>query len=163
MQIDFEQPEHSGAIESLLDLAFGTSRTTKTVYRLREGVAPLGELCFVALKSGEIQGSIRYWPVKIAGIHPALLLGPVAVVEQRRSEGVGAVLIEHSLTRAAILGHRIVLLVGDAPYYGRFGFRRELTLDICLPGPVDLERFLGLDLVPGAFIGVKGLVGRNSQ
>ncbi len=161
MQIVFEQPEHSGDIESLLDAAFGDKRSAKTVYRLREGVAPLRELCFVALENGVLQGSIRYWPVTIGGTLPALLLGPVAVIEERRSEGLGAVLIEHSLAQAATLGHRIVLLVGDAPYYGRFGFRRDLTLDLGLPGPVDLERFLGFDLVPGALSGVRGVVARS--
>ena len=160
MPIIAEQPEHSAAIEALLDIAFGGTRAAKTVYRLREGVAPLGDLGFVAIQDGVLQGTIRYWPVTIAGTLPALLLGPVAVSEERRSEGLGAVLIEHTLARAAELGHRIVLLVGDAPYYGRFGFRRALTLGLELPGPVDLERFLGLDLAPGALDGVKGRVGR---
>jgi len=160
MQIIAEQPGHSVAIEALLDLSFGGGRAAKTVYRLREGVAPLAELCFVAIEGGVVQGTIRYWPVTIGDGLPALLLGPIAVAEERRSEGLGAVLIEHSLARAATLGHRIVLLVGDAPYYGRFGFRRDLALGLTLPGPVDLERFLALDLVPGALEGVAGEVGR---
>ena len=160
MQIIAEQPEHAAAIEALLDLSFGGGRAAKTVYRLREGVAPIACLCFVAIEEGELQGTIRYWPVTIGGGLAALLLGPIAVAEDRRSEGLGAVLIEHSLARAAELGHRIVLLVGDAPYYGRVGFRRELALGLSLPGPVDPERFLALDLVPGALDGVAGAVGR---
>ena len=159
MQIIAEQPEHAPAIEALLDLSFGSGRAAKTVYRLRQGVAPIPELCFVAVEAEVLQGTIRYWPVTLAGTLPALLLGPIAVAEERRSEGLGAVLIEHSLAQAAKLGHRIVLLVGDAPYYGRFGFRRDLALGLDLPGPVDLERFLGLDLVPGALDGVCGAVG----
>ena len=160
MQIIAEQPEHSAAIEALLDLSFGSGRAAKTVYRLREGVAAIPELSFVAVEAGVLQGTIRYWPVTIDGALSALLLGPIAVAEERRSEGLGAVLIEHSLARAAEMGHRIVLLVGDAPYYGRFGFRRDLALGLTLPGPVDLERFLALDLVPGALDGARGAVGR---
>ncbi|MEI6557513.1 MAG: N-acetyltransferase [Rhodospirillaceae bacterium] len=160
MQIIAEPPDHAGAIEALLDQAFGGGRAAKTVYRLRDGVAPIADLCFAAVEDGEVQGTIRYWPVTIGGALPALLLGPIAVAGPRRCEGLGAVLIDHSLARAAALGHRIVLLVGDAPYYGRFGFRRALTLGLSLPGPVDLERFLGLDLVPGALDGVVGAVGR---
>ena len=160
MQIIAELPEHAPAIEVLLDIAFGGARAAKTVYRLRQGVAPLADLCFVAHEGGVLQGTIRYWPVTIGEALPALLLGPIAVAEERRSEGLGAVLIEHSLARAAALGHRIVLLVGDAPYYGRFGFRRDLALGLTLPGPVDLERFLALDLAPGALEGVSGAVGR---
>ncbi len=160
MRIIGEQPEHSGAIEALLDVAFGPGRVNKTVYRLRDGVAPIAELCFVALEGDLLQGAIRYWPVTIGSSVPALLLGPVAVAEDRRSEGLGAVLIEHSLARAMELGHHAVLLVGDAPYYCRFGFRHELVRTLSLPGPVDINRFLGLDLAPGAFEGAGGLVGR---
>ena len=160
MKIIAERPEHSGAIEVLLDQAFGGDRTAKTVYRLREGVAPSADLCFVAVAGGVLQGTIRYWPVMIGDDLPALLLGPIAVAGERRSEGLGAVLIEHSLARAADLGHRIVLLVGDEPYYGRFGFRRDLALGLTLPGPVDPARFLARALVPGALDGVVGPVRR---
>jgi predicted N-acetyltransferase YhbS len=156
MQIIAEQPGHTGGIEGLLDLAFGTDRSNKTVYRLRAGVEPLRELCFVALQNNHIEGTIRYWPITIGMEHPALLLGPIAVAEHRRSEGLGGVLIRYSLNRAAALGHRIVLLVGDAPYYQRFGFSRAQTLGLTLPGPVNLDRFLGLDLVPGALDGLSG-------
>jgi predicted N-acetyltransferase YhbS len=162
MPIIAEQPGHAPAIEHLLDSAFGVNRGSKTVYRLREGVAPIAELCLVAVAEADqtrVEATIRYWPITIAGAVPALLLGPIAVAEERRCEGLGAVLIQASLERAAALGHRVVLLVGDAPYYERFGFSRALTLALTLPGPVDLDRFLGLELVPGALTGVAGAVG----
>ncbi len=158
MQIITERPSHAAAIEAILDEAFGADRHGKTVYRLREGVDPVGALCFVAIEGEAVEGTIRYWPVSIAGGIPALMLGPVAVSGGRRNEGLGGVLIRYSLERAAELGHRIVLLVGDAPYYGRFGFSRSLALGLTLPGPVDPERVLGLDLVPGALEGVRGMV-----
>lgn len=158
MRIIAEQPDHAAGIEDLLDLAFGADRAVKTVYRLRAGVSPVEDLCFVAVQGDAVEGTIRYWPVTIAGRAPALLLGPIAVAEHRRSEGLGGVLIRFSLNRAWALGHRIVLLVGDAPYYQRFGFSRSRTLGLTLPGPVDLDRFLGLELMPGALDGVVGAV-----
>lgn len=160
MKIIPEQPQHAAAIVSLLDLSFGTNRHGKTVYRLREDVAPIAGLSLVAVKDGAVEGTIRYWPVTIGGVTPALLLGPIAIAPHRRSEGLGAQLIRVSLNRAAAAGHRIVLLVGDAPYYSRFGFTREGAKALSLPGPVDLERFLALDLVPGALAGVSGMVDR---
>ncbi|CAK0759514.1 putative acetyltransferase [Azospirillaceae bacterium] len=158
MRITAEQPGHAAAIEALLDESFGPARFSKTVYRLRHGVEPVHALSLVALWGEVLEGTIRYWPVSIAGTVPALLLGPVAVSAHRRSGGLGGVLIRHSLESAAALGHRIVLLVGDAPYYTRFGFRRDLAEPLALPGPVDLERFLALELVTGALDGVSGMV-----
>ena len=161
MNLTLEQPAHAGAIEMLLDRAFGPKRNAKTVYKLRRGVAPVADLCFVALEAdGELAGTIRYWPITIGGGLKALLLGPIAVAETHRGDGLGGRLIRESLARATELGHRIVLLVGDAPYYTRFGFSRDKTLGLRLPGPVDLDRFLGLELSPGALLGVTGRVGR---
>lgn len=168
MNITHERPADAGAIEALLDAAFGPKRHAKTVYRLRAGVDPVQDLSFVAVATDTfgaeiLVGTIRYWPVAIGGsggATPALLLGPIAVAPDHRGLGVGGALIRHSLGRAAALGHRIVLLVGDAPYYGRFGFGREKMAGLTLPGPVELDRFLGLELTPGALDGVSGLVDR---
>lgn len=154
-----ESPQDDVAINRLLDVCFGASRHNKTVYRLRSGVAPLPELCFVAraVPAGPLQGTIRYWPVRIEKT-PALLLGPIAVAPEGQGHGVGAQLMTHSLETARRNGHRIVLLVGDAPYYGRFGFTRGLAEGLILPGPVDPARFLALELAPGALAGVQGRV-----
>ena len=115
---------------------------------------------FDDLGNERLKGTIRYWPVGIGGTTPALLLGPIAVEPGLQGSGLGSRLIRMTLNKAAAAGHRIVLLVGDAPYYERFGFTRERTLDLQFPGPVDLNRFLGLELVPGALDGVSGMVGR---
>ncbi|WP_084438269.1 GNAT family N-acetyltransferase [Niveispirillum irakense] len=165
MNITVELPAHAGAIEQLLDTSFGPKRHTKTVYRLRKNVAPVADLCFVATDTDvdgneKLVGTIRYWPIMLGGTVPALLLGPIAIDPEHRSGGLGGKMIRHSLARAAELGHRIVILVGDAPYYVRFGFSREKTLALSLPGPVDPARFLGLELVDGALDGVTGTVGR---
>jgi predicted N-acetyltransferase YhbS len=155
-----ESPAHAEAIERLLDAAFGANRQQKTSYRLREGVAPVPGLSWVVVDdhSNDLLATIRYWPVQIGGIHPALLLGPIAVDASRRGEGWGGLLMHTTLERARLAGHSRVLLVGDAPYYGRFGFTRAVTTALTLPGPVELSRFLGLELVPGAFTGVRGAV-----
>jgi len=165
MNITPEQPRHAAAIEALLDTAFGPDRQSKTAYRLRDGVAPIQELCLVATEVDaagreHLKGTIRYWPVTIGGTTPALLLGPIAVAPALQGTGLGSKLIRQTLNLAAAAGHRIVLLVGDAPYYERFGFSRAMTQALQFPGPVDLDRFLGLELVPGALQGVSGMVGR---
>ena len=159
MIITHERPGDAGAIETLLDTAFGPGRTAKTVYRLRAGIDPLPDLSYVAIDDvGVLVGTLRYWPVSIGGKTPTLMLGPIAVCAHLRGQGVGAEMIRLSLEHAAALGHQSVLLVGDAPYYQRFGFSRSLTLGLTLPGPVDLDRFLGLELVPGALTGIEGPV-----
>ncbi|MBI1208878.1 MAG: GNAT family N-acetyltransferase [Azospirillum sp.] len=155
-----EQPGHAGAIETLLDTAFGPERNGKTVYRLRQSVAPAAGLSLIALEGSTLAGTIRYWPILLAGSVPALLLGPIAVASDLRCRGVGARLIGRSLNRAAALGHRAVILVGDAPYYEPFGFSRQTTLGLTLPGPVDYNRLLGLDLVPGTLDGLNGPISR---
>ncbi|MGQ9371657.1 GNAT family N-acetyltransferase [Azospirillum sp. ST 5-10] len=166
MIVTTEEPRHAAAIEALLDRAFGPNRHAKTAYRLRDGVAPLPELCLVAIEHDDhgnevLEGTIRYWPVLLGGMTPALMLGPIAVAPHWRGGGLGSKLIRMSLNKAAAAGHRAVILVGDAPYYGRFGFTRDLTLGLEMPGPVDPARFLGLELVPGALAGAAGVVGRH--
>jgi predicted N-acetyltransferase YhbS len=159
MKTSPETPEDRDDIERLLDLAFGPDRAGKTVYRLRAGVEPIAELCTVIRVDGELKGSLRYWPVVIGEARvPALLLGPVAVLPQDRGRGYARALIWDSLEVARRLGYGIVLLVGDEPYYVKFGFTRAFTKALELPGPVDLNRFLGLELTPRALAGVSGML-----
>lgn len=162
MDIFPESPTDGAAIEQLLDAAFGTDRAGKTVYKLRQGIPPVPELGFVIRDvSGSLKGSLRFWPIAIGRSQvPAILLGPIAVAPDDRGKGYAKALIWHGLGVARALGHRIVLLVGDAPYYEQFGFRREAAVPMQLPGWVDESRFLGLELVPGALTGVEGMVGR---
>ncbi|MEI9983210.1 MAG: N-acetyltransferase [Aliidongia sp.] len=127
-----ERPEHAGAIETLLDAAFGADRHAKISYSYREGVERVVPLCLVALDDGVLAATIRYWPVMI-GDAPALLLGPVAVAESHRNAGLGGKLIRCSLDRARTLGYRSVLLVGDEAYYGRFGFHPASRHGIVMP------------------------------
>lgn len=143
--------------EALLDAAFGPARFTKTCERLREGRLASAGLGFVAVADGALVGTVRLWDVAI-GDRASLMLGPLAVDTRLRSAGIGGALMEHALGRARKLGHESVILVGDAPYYARFGFDAAPTEAFVLPGPVERSRFLGLELVPGAFEGVQGHV-----
>ncbi len=146
------------ARETLLDEAFGACRFQKTSERLREGRLPAQGLAFSALDGAGLVGTVRLWNVQAASGHDMLLLGPLAVAASACGKGVGGALMRHALRRAQALGHRAVILVGDAPYYERFGFRADLTGDLDLPGPVDRARFLGIELVAGALEGARGLV-----
>ena len=155
MELARETMEDMWEVEALFDLGFAPGRELLSSYRLRDGVAPVAPLCLVARQSGVLGGAIRYWPVR-AGEAPALLLGPVAVHPTRQGEGLGGLLIRDSLRRAAELGHERVMLVGDAPYYGRFGFGRLDRIE--MPPPTNPDRVLGLELVPGAWTDVTGFV-----
>lgn len=150
----------SPAIEHLLDLAFGPSRRSKTSYRLREGNAAVPGLSHV-VRDDEVglAGTISYWPLAIgARGTPALLLGPLAIHPQRQNRGIGLTLMQQTLAMAKAQGHRLVLLVGDAPYYARVGFAQVPEGQLLLPGPVDPKRLLFLEWVPGSLQQAQGLV-----
>lgn len=147
-------------IEQLLDIAFGIDRRIKTSYRLREGSSPAEGLSLV-VRDAEVglAGSISFWPLAIGKTGtPALLLGPLVVHPERQGIGVGLALMQEGLARAKARGHGLVILVGDAPYYARVGFQKLPAGQLILPGPVDLNRFLYVELVPGALAKAHGLV-----
>lgn len=141
-------------VEALYDLCFGPGRTALSSYRLREGVLTVAPLC-LCLRDGDgtLAAVIRYWPA-LVGKDDVLLLGPIAVHPTRQGEGLGGLLINESLGLARRLGWERVLLVGDAPYYGRFGFSR--LEGVVMPPPTNPDRVLGLELTPGAWGGVTG-------
>jgi predicted N-acetyltransferase YhbS len=159
-----ETPDDSAEVEYLYDLAFAPGRTALSSYRLREGVEPVADLRLVARDEYDVlAGAIRYWPVRVgAAGHPALLLGPVAVHPTRQGEGLGGLLIAGSLHRAEGLGWSRVILVGDEPYYRRFGFTRDTARGLDYPPPTNPDRLLARALRPGAFDGVAGMVRRWS-
>jgi len=151
-----EQTEDHWEVEALYDTCFAPGREALSSYRLREGLPPVRGLSHVARDvQGILAGAIRYWPVRV-GQAPTLLLGPVAVHPTRQSEGLGGLLIEHSLACAQPAGWERVMLVGDAPYYRRFGFS-QLT-GVIMPPPTNPDRVLGRALVPDAWDGLRGEV-----
>jgi predicted N-acetyltransferase YhbS len=157
-----ERPSDVAAREALLDEGFGLGRFAKTSQRLRDGRTPADGLALVARDGDEVVGTLRCWRVD-AGDRPALLLGPLAVAKSHRSLGLGSALMREALWRAAMRGHKAVLLVGDARYYARFGFEASLTRGLDLPGPVDRARFLGFEIAPGALSGAGGVVTANGR
>lgn len=158
-QIEIERPEHGPAIEALLDLSFGPGRYAKTAQRLREGNKAVPDLSYVAFTGeGEARrmvGSLTFWPILIGG-KPGLMLGPLAVEPALRGKGCGIQMMERGLADARKLGYRLVILVGDAPYYARVGFGPVPPGRLTMPGPVDASRLLYRELDIGAFTGVKG-------
>ncbi|MBV9458937.1 MAG: N-acetyltransferase [Bradyrhizobium sp.] len=145
------------AREALLDACFGDNRHMRTCQRLRDGRAPAEGLALSAVARGQLVGTVRLWHVSAGGI-PALILGPLAVGSACRKLGVGAALMDHALAAARARGHRAVLLLGDAPYYERFGFSAEKARELALPGAFERERLLGLELVEGALDGAWGMI-----
>lgn len=149
------------AVEALHEHAFGPGRHVRTAARLREGVEADPDLSLVATVRGRLAGSVTLTPIVI-GRAPALLLGPLAVDPDFEGRGVGGRLVREALARAQAAGHRMVLLVGDASYYGRFGFHRVEPDRVWLPGPVDPRRVLVAELVEGARAAAQGPVGKAS-
>jgi hypothetical protein len=145
------------AREALLDGAFGETRHLRTCQRLRDGRAPAEGLAFSAVREGKLVGTVRLWHVSAGGI-PALILGPLAVETGCRKLGIGAALMDHALAAARSRGHRAVILLGDAPYYGRFGFSAYNTGELLLPGPFERDRLLALELREGGLDGAWGMV-----
>jgi predicted N-acetyltransferase YhbS len=151
------------AREALLDGALGAARLTKAAERLRDGRLPAHGLAFVAYEGRKLVGTLRLWNVSAGPGRPALLLGPLAVASQWRNQGIGAALVRHALAAATARGHAAVLLVGDAPYYARFGFTAEKTRDLWLPGPYERDRLLACELRPGALDGARGLISATGR
>jgi len=145
------------AREALLDACFGDNRHTRTCQRLRDGRAPAEGLALSAVRQGRLVGTVRLWRVSVGGV-PALMLGPLAVDDSCRSLGLGAALMEHALAVAKARGHGAVILLGDAPYYTRFGFTADKTGELSLPGPFERDRLLGLELREGALDGAWGMI-----
>jgi predicted N-acetyltransferase YhbS len=152
-----ERASDVAAREALLDACFGASRHARTCQRLRDGRAPAEGLSLSALCEGRLVGTVRLWHVS-AGGKPALMLGPLAVEASSRKLGVGAALMDHALGAAAARGHRAVILLGDAPYYARFGFTAAKTGELSPPGPFERNRLLGLELHEGGLDGAWGMI-----
>src|ERR1700722_18311555 len=149
------------AREALLDACFGVNRHMRTCQRLRDGRAPAEGLALSVVRQNGLNerlvGTVRLWHVSAGGV-PALVLGPLAVDSSCRDLGVGAALMNHALAAATARGHRAVILLGDAPYYARYGFTGLKTGELSLPGPFERDRLLGLELREGALDGAWGMI-----
>jgi len=145
------------AREALLDACFGANRDARTCQRLREGRAPAEGLSLSAVRGDDLVGTVRLWHVRSGG-RPALVLGPLAVDPSCRKLGIGAALVEQALAIARARGHRAVILLGDAPYYARFGFSTQKASRLTLPGPFERDRLLAFELCEGALQEASGMI-----
>jgi predicted N-acetyltransferase YhbS len=153
-----EIPADWWEVEELYDLTFAPGRTALSSYRLRENVAPLADLCMTARDpQGVLAGVVRCWPTQV-GQAPSVLLGPIAVHPTRQGEGIAAILMMNCIDAARKAGWSRILLVGDYPYYSRYGF--EPIANVIMPPPTNPDRVLGLNLREGAWDGVFGEVRR---
>ncbi len=152
----------TGAREALLNRGFGPARFRKTSEKLRKG--RVAAFAFTAVDAkGKLIGTVRLWHIIAGSAGPSLLLGPLAVDAKHQKSGIGRALMDHAIATARAEGHDSILLVGDAPYYTRFGFFQGLTRSLHLPGPVDRARFLGLELTEQALDGAEGLVAASGE
>lgn len=156
--VDLETEADWWEVEALYDLCFAPGREALSSYRLRNNTSPVPELCLLSRDDdGVLAGAVRVWPVKVS-THQALLLGPIAVHPTRQGEGLGGVLIGEVIQRAGAYGWQRILLVGDLPYYQRFGFVKLTCVE--MPPPTNPDRVLGVALTPNAWDGVAGIVHR---
>ena len=152
-----ERSSDVAAREALLDVCFGEGRDARTCQRLRDGRLPAEGLAFSAVIKGKLVGTVRLWHVS-AGGRAALVLGPLAVDPACQKFGIGAALMRHAIAEARRLGHAAIILLGDAPYYARFGFQAGKAAELQLPGRFERERLLGLELTDGALTGAWGMI-----
>ena len=143
-----ERVQDAPAVDALIDLAFGPGRYAKAAERLREGREPVRDLSFVARDDGVIVGCVRQYDIVI-GETPALLLGPFAVEESQRGQGLGAALIRHACAAADAAGRHVILLIGDEAFFAPLGFSGAAARRVIMPGPVDQNRVLARALTVG--------------
>jgi predicted N-acetyltransferase YhbS len=156
-EIRAERGSDVAARESLLDVCFGAARHARICQRMRDGRLPAEGLAFSVVAQGRLVGTIRLWHVD-AGGRAALMLGPLAVDPGVRDLGIGAALMNHAIAEASARGHGAIVLLGDAPYYARFGFSPAEMSELALPGPFEKDRLLGLELRAGALSGANGVI-----
>ena len=164
MTIRHERSADIPAREALLDKAMGKiKRRRKSSERLRSGLMPADGLSFVAVDGERIVGTVRLWNVACESGEAALLLGPMAVASDCRNRGIGGALVRQAIDAAKVLGHRAVILVGDEPYYSRFGFSAAKTGNLTLPGPFERHRLLALELIPGALDAAQEMISATGR
>ena len=157
-----ESPAHDAEIDAINEEAFGPGRFTRAAYRIREGGPHDRSLSFVAIKDGAVVASVRMTPIAAGGGH-GQMLGPLAVRPTFKNVGIGRRLVAIALEEAAKVGIPAVILVGDGPYYGPLGFTRIPPGQVTMPRPVDLNRVLAHEIVPGGVRKLSGEIRHAAQ
>jgi predicted N-acetyltransferase YhbS len=158
-----QTPADAPAVDALHEEAFGPGRFSRTAYRIREAAMYPPLIALTAWDGGEMAGAIHFTPVTVGGKRGALLLGPLAIAPAYKNKGCGLRLMREGLDIAAAMGFRLVMLVGDLPYYQRVGFRIIPPGRIALPGPADPARFLAAELSDGALLEFSGLIAADNS
>lgn len=151
-------PDDLPLLSRLHAKVFGPGRFARTAYRVREGTAPISRHCRAAFVDERMIAAVRFTAVAIGGAPGALLLGPLAVDPEFAGQGFAQTLVREALAETKTAGVRLVVLVGDEPYYGRFGFAPVPPGQIQMPGPVNPARLLAAELTPGALVAYRGLI-----
>ncbi|MGB0085239.1 MAG: N-acetyltransferase [Rhodomicrobiaceae bacterium] len=157
-----QEPGDFTAINALHEEAFGPGRFARTAYRVREAATRPPLITLTAWNGAHLVGAIEFSAITIGGKRGAMLLGPLAIAPDYKNKGYGLRLMKDGIAEAAALGFRLVVLVGDLPYYQRAGFRIVPPGEIALPGPVDPARFLAAELTLGALAEFSGLVAADN-
>lgn len=154
--IRLQTPDDYPQLKRLNEETFGPGRFARTAFRVREGSASEPRLNLCAVQNGAIIGAVQFTPIAIGGVNGALLLGPLIIEKAHNNQGHGLRLMLEGLSRARELGYKLVILVGDLPYYARAGFAVAPAGRIVMPGPVDPARLLYCELAPGALEAYRG-------
>jgi predicted N-acetyltransferase YhbS len=158
-----QAPDDLATVEALHEISFGPGRFARTAHRIREASTVPPPIALTAWDGASLVGAIQFTAVTIGGECGAMLLGPLAIAPAYKNMGFGMRLMTDGLAEAARLGARLVILVGDLPYYSRAGFRQIPPGKILLPGPADPARFLAVDLQPGALQHFSGMVAADNE
>jgi predicted N-acetyltransferase YhbS len=158
-----QMPADKSSIDALHEGAFGPGRFSRTAYRIREASTRPPLIALTAWDNQELAGAILFTPIKIGGTRGAMLLGPLAIAPVYKNQGCGLKLMRDGLDRAKALGFRLVILVGDLPYYSRVGFGVIPSGRIALPGPADPARLLAVELTDGALTEFAGLAAADND
>ncbi len=153
-----EAPEDYAAVRRVNALAFGRDGEAKLVDKLR---AASPHISLVAVEDSEVVGHIFFSPATVESYpadFAAVALGPMAVLPEHQSRGVGSRLVARGLEECEARGHDAVFVLGHPDYYPRFGFSPSAAKGIRCEFPVPDEAFMVVELRPGALGGRTGLM-----
>lgn len=154
-----ERPEDAEAVHAALVAAFGREAEARLVERLRASARIV--CAMVAEEKGRVLGHVVFSRIAVesgGSEIPVLALAPLAVLPAFQRLGIGSALVSAGLERCRMERHARVLVVGDPVYYGRFGFVPASRFGLKCPFPAPEEAFMAIELEPGAFAQVSGVV-----
>jgi putative acetyltransferase len=156
IEIRTEDPGDREAVRRVNEAAFPTATEADLVDALREGGHTVPDLCLIAAVDGEIAGHICFSRAGL-GDKEVLALAPMAVLPERQNQGVGGELVTEALRRAEQTQFPLVIVLGHADYYPRFGFDPASAYGVRAPFDVPDESWMAYTL-PAYQPGTSGTV-----